>query len=1224
MKKIIYLANTEIRRLSCELAIKKLAGLPEVTEAFEIYQVTDAEKWTAFWESKLKNAAAVIFNWMGTGLSCDFLKRASSFLTKFSVPYLMDLAETAGDKVDGGFDADELDRIKRYMAYSGVTNFQNLCLYLADFAGAKGVTFDEPTEQPWDGIYHPRAEKIYTDADEYAKDFIDEEKPTLGLCFYRNDFLWGRLEFADAMIEGIEREGCNALTIFTNPSGKASDGEFNLASAIKRYFIKDGKSRMGALLNPLPFSLSVTGSAGIDDLKGLGVPILQLYNIQFDKKTWEESTLGLTAGEVGYAVALPEFDGVIHAVTVSTNEVADDGTHYRLPLPERISLTVRRAKKWALLRQKKNAEKKICIVFHNYPPLNSHIGCALALDSIESVRLLLAEMKAQGYKVDRIPEDTKSFIEEMTAHATNDRRFISDTLLMNADGKLTKADYEKFFAALPEKTRAHLERDWDKAPGDVFRYGDVLIVPGLMNGNVFLTVQPPRGFGEDPGKIYHSPDLAPTHHYCGFYHWIRDIYGADALVHVGTHGNLEWLPGKGNALSAACYPDINTGDMPNVYPYFISILGEGIQAKRRSAACLISYLTAPTDVAGLYDALAELEALVEEYYQFSHDESNEHSLPRLTELIREKAKECNLQSEVAEESFASFGEYLEGLHGYLTDLKNMQMSVGLHILGENPSDEEIVDYILALTRTENGKVPSLFKLLAKRYGEDYYDLNENSAQPTKDGRMTKGRLLDEIRSEAKQIITAFQRRGYVLNDDDGDLKEVLTYIAEHIAPALLRTVEERTNTLSALCGNYIEPSPGGAPTSGGADLLPTGRNFYGVDPRTLPTQIAWELGKKLGDEAINQFVLEEGSYPESVGIVLWATSNLRSHGQCVAEFLYLMGLKPVWQPGSRRVCDLEIIPLSELKRPRIDVTGRISGLFRDSMPGSVIWLDDAVRRIAELDEPLDLNFIRKHVLADTAELVEAGMEEKEAFREASFRIFGDPPGAYGAGVKELLEAKNWETTDDLARAYTRFGGHAYGEGVQGAFLPERFQKRLGTIQLTIQNVDHRETSMLSSDDYNNYRGGLIAAVRAYSGEMPKNYVGDSSDRANTVTRTLDEELKRWYRGEAINPKYIEGMKKHGYAGASKLASYVASSYHWDATSEIMEDWMYEEFAQKYALDETMREWFNEVNPWALHRISEVLLEAEQRGMWNANEETKEALTALYLSLEGELEEAGDS
>lgn len=445
-----------------------------------------------------------------------------------------------------------------------------------------------------------------------------------------------------------------------------------------------------------------------------------------------------------------------------------------------------------------------------------------------------------------------------------------------------------------------------------------------------------------------------------------------------------------------------------------------------------------------------------------------------------------------------------------------------------------------------------------------------------------------------------------------------------MVPRLRRTEGEITETLRALTGRYIEPSPAGAPTTNGVDVLPTGRNFYGLDPRCMPTAAAWEYGKQLGDALIEQYISDEGRYPEAVGIVFWAGSNMRSHGQCIAELFYLMGVRPIWLRPSQRVCGLEIIPIAELQRPRIDVTARISGLFRDAVPNAVRWVDEAVRMVRDLDESDEENYVRKHVLADTAWLEEQGEARESAWERASVRIFGDPPGAYGAGIGDLLESKAWETLDDLAAVYTRFSGTAYGgDGFARGYDPEVFQRRMAGLDVTVKNEDTRETHMFSSDDYNAYHGGMIATVRALTGKAPRSYTGDSSDRQRIVLRSVAEEAARLFRGEAMNPKFIEGMKEHGYKGASDLANYLAHSYQWDATSGVMKDWMYEGYARKYVLDAGMQEWMQDVNPWALHRMAETLLEAQQRGLWNTSEETLAEVRSLYLSIEGDLEERSE-
>ena len=1241
MSNIIFVTNMEPHYTGCREAFHKLAEENEISLDLVMFRrADDSETWNKSWEKLFTQSDFVLFTWMGTGLSCDFLKSASSFMLKNHVCHRFHILDPEDDVLDEGITDDDRDTIHRYFSYGGLSNFKNLFGWL--LARFSGITclWKAPEQMPWSGIFHPALPNTDISLPEYMKRFFDKQKPVIGLIFSREDWSWDRTVWQRAIIETVEKQGCNVLAIFTTTMADSQTGAVSLGESLKKNFYLDGKPVIDVLINPFVFSLTVTGFLQLKDMQELGVPILQAYNLYLDFKWWDNNMVGMTPNEVSYAIAMPEFDGILHTVPVSTNEEKEDGSHYRKPLMTRVDMLVRKAKKWAMLRHKPNKDKRVAIVFHNFPPDNSHIGSAASLDSIESIRLLLTEMQEAGYQVDHIPENSQDFIEELTSHATNDRRYLSESLLENADGKLKKEEYQEFFDDRTEKNRVQLSHDWGEPPGQVFRYKDNLVVPGTLKGNVFVTVQPPRGFGEDPGKIYHSPDCAPTHHYLGFYHWLREVWHADVMIHVGTHGSLEWLPGKGNAMSDSCYPDIATNDIPNIYPYWITCVGEGIQAKRRSSACLISYLTAPMSISGTYEELAELEKLLEEYCHFRNDESAQSHLDSLAEMIRDKARECSLDEDIPESDAEDFNDYIGKLHVFITDLKNMQISTGLHILGIPPFGDELTEYLLALTKLDNGKVPSLAKTLAAMHGYEYYVLLENSAAMLPDGSKTYGMLLDQIRQESMDVFQLMQKHEYDVNyldelftlpwtdgltgEEKDKFKEVVRYVCTDIVPHLLQTTLEKENQMKAMEGCYIDPCPSGAPTSGGADLLPTGRNFYSVDPRTLPTTAAWKIGQQMAEDVITRFIEEEGHYPESVGIILWATSNLRNHGQCVAEFLALMGLRPVWQAGSHRVIGLEVIPPEALKRPRVDVTGRISGLFRDSMPASVTWMDDAVQIVAKLDEPLDMNFVKKHILEEAGELKEQGMTEEEAWRQASFRIFGDPPGTHGAGTTNVLEAKNWETVDDIAAVYTRWGGHAYGAGSEGTYLPDRFKKRMSQIDITVQNVDHRESSMLSGDDYNSYRGGMIAAVRSYKGSLPKNYVSDSSDRSKVQLRSLTEELKRWFRGEAMNPKYIEGMKKHGYKGAGDLAQYVAVSYQWDATSEIMEDWMYEKYAQKYALDPAMQEWMRKVNPWALIRISETLLEAAQRNLWSANEDTLKDLKKLCLEIEGELEDKVDA
>lgn len=1193
-------------------------------------------EWSAEWAARFDEADVILILWMGTGLDTPFLRQAVRRMERRGSRYLILVENPGTDKVSAGFSPEQIRRTWQYFRYDGADNLYNCVLWLGKEFGGTPYVPEGPKLLPWHGIWHPEWTEMERcqDAEGYLAAHYLPGRPTVGVMFYRTEWLMGDFSYQTALIRALEAQGLNAIAIFTNTFRSEDLDSPTLMDAVNRYFFR-GKTRLvDVIINTMKFSLKAAGTS-IEEWMRLDVPLLEAYTVLGERAEWEASPAGLNPMEVSIAVSLPEFDGVIHSVPIAARVKDDVGDVTWQLMEERMVRLAAKAKKWAFLGKKPNQEKKIAIVFHNYPPTNSNIGSAAGLDSPESVRRLLEKMRDVGYTVETIPEDSKAFMKLLTDNATNDRRFISAAQIKDAYGHLTAEQYARFFTKLPEKVRTQLTADWGDAPGDVFNYEGELLIPGTLNGNVFITVQPPRGFGEDPGKILHDPAAAPTHHYIGFYHWLRDIWQADAVVHIGTHGSLEWLPGKGTALSASCYPDISLGDLPDVYPYWMTIVGEGIQAKRRGAACLISHLSPPMQLSGSYEELQELEQALDEYVHFR--QTQPENLDTVKEIVREKAAACNFGDDIAEGD--DFDDYVGRLHNYVTDIKNMQIRTGLHIMGQPPEGDGLSEYVEALVRLDNGDVPSLVQLLATEAGYSYDELLAESSRLTPEG-LTYGMKLDALGEEGHRLITFLAARDYdpaavreaLAQPEAASLSEtgrqrlgqVLDYICETIVPNLRRTTEELTNTLRALAGGYIEPSPAGAPSSGGADLLPTGRNFYGVDPRLLPTPAAWELGKRLGDEVVSQYIAEEGRYPEACGIVLWAGANMRSHGQCVAEFLYLMGVRPVWQRPSQRVVGLEVIPLEELKRPRIDVTGRISGLFRDSMPNAIHWLDEAVKIVSALEEADEDNYVRKHVKADAAWLEGEGQTAETAWQKASYRIFGDPPGAYGAGVGALLESKAWETIDDIAAVYTRWSGTAYGgDALPGDYEPEIFRRRMGALDVTIKNEDNRETNMFSSDDYNAYHGGMIATVRSISGKAPHSYSGDSTDRKRVKVRTVQEEAKRVFRGECMNPKFIEGMKRHGYKGALDLANTLAHSYQWDATSKVMEDWMYEKYAEKYALDPAMQEWMKDVNPWALQRMAAILLEAEKRELWQAQPETKEALTRLYMEMEGELEERAE-
>ncbi|MEN6566236.1 MAG: cobaltochelatase subunit CobN, partial [Veillonellales bacterium] len=976
MARIIILTNLERQQIMLEQARIDLEEEGKLKGGSRVLLLNDGSVWGPECQGLFAKSEMVLFSWIGTSYETHFFKKAIQLLRGKAIPYVM--LATNPNPADSSYAVlpEEQETMRNYLQYSGMENYRHLWLWMAGKYCGEDMQYQMPQPSLWNGIFHPRAAKPYTDTVAYQHDFCQPGRPTVGIAFSREDWIWGDLAYQTALVEEIERQGMNAIAVFSPWAHNDELDVSGVGEVAQTYFYVQGVPVLDVLLNTFKVALTIGQKDGTGFLNDLDVPVLQAYGLLRSSQEWEDSMEGMTPTEISCNIAMPEFDGVIHALPVASKEKMPDGTKKYKPIPERLSAVVRKAGKWARLRRKANAEKKIAIIFHNYPPDNSSIASAQGLDSPASVCLLLERMAERGYCVKHIPADSRELMAEVVAEATNDRRFLTGNQIRRAPGKVSESDYRQLFDHFAPETQEQMTTAWGPPPGEVFHYDDILLVPGLMNGNIFITVQPPRGFGEDPSKILHSPDCPPPHHYLACYHWIRDIWQADAVVHVGTHGSLEWLPGKGAGLSRRCYPDLALGDLPDVYPYLITIVGEGLQAKRRGAACLIGHLPPPMSHADTYEDLAELETFLDEYAHFKLN--NPGNLATVTGRIREKIADMHLTEDLPEQPGQSFDEYMQRLHRYVTEIKNMQIRVGLHVLGCPPQGEKLTEYLLALTRMDNGDIPSLPKTIANAYGYDYYELVRQSGKLLTDGSKTYAALLDDIWGYCREAVTFLAVHDFAEEQIEGvfalpwagkmgqpftdRLLHTLAYICRTLAPNLQKTEREIANVLAALGSEFIEPGPAGAPTSGKADILPTGRNFYGVDPRTLPSPTSWELGKVLGDHVIERYIAEEGCYPENIGMVLWCDANMRSHGQCVAEFLYLMGVRPVWQKGSLRVIGLRVIPLAELKRPRIDVTARISGLFRDALPASVEWMDQAVKLIAGLDESLDMNYVRRHTL----------------------------------------------------------------------------------------------------------------------------------------------------------------------------------------------------------------------------------------------------------------------
>lgn len=1233
--KIIYLTNDTRRYAGMKNACLQLQDEMKISDLCMAVKLERSSEWNYVWERKLRGSSLVVARFFNNIFKSKFWEECSRFLDANHIPYVIDAVESASAGDGAGVEKSVAARLRGYTFYGGAENFRNFWLYASSLTDPSVPVSDEPKPQCWAGIYHPDMPDGYmTDLAAYREQFCKPDRPVIGLLFYRDEWIWDDLAYPAAFIREAEQKGCNALAVFTNQMPDESLGMPSIRKVFNDFFKLNGETVIDVLVSAMKFSHVGNGSLTADELEQLGVPVLTAYTLLTTEEDWRKNPEGLNAVETSIAVALPEFDGAIHGVPIAGRNVLPDGAIEYQPMPERMAAMVDKAIKWARLHRLKNEDKKIALIFHNYPPKNYNIGSASGMDSMESATRLLARMQADGYKIDFLPESAEEFIRIMTSHATNDLSLLTDKQAEECQ-KLSADEYAAFFATLPEEARQKMTEQWGEAPGDIMLSDEGnILVPGTMNGNVFMTVQPARQYGMDPARAYHDPTIAPTHQYLAFYYWLREVFKADAVIHLGTHGNLEWLPGKATGLDHSSYSDIALGSLPNIYPYLMTISGEGVIAKRRSSACLIGYLPAPVAEAGAFDELAELEKMADEYSHFQKQDSEQAA--ELEKKIIELAHETKLDESIAYDETKPFTDYLAELHEYIEELQDSEIHVGLHVLGQPPEGDILIGEVMHLLRLSNGPVPSLYNLWAEKFSLNFEELEKNPSAIVEAFDLTGGELLRRIRNESRAFVTAIAEKGFTEQSVNAAMQLPETaegpeewkqkieslgqYIIEEIYPRLARTTDELDHTLAALSGKYVAPGPSGSPSAGGVDLLPSGRNFYGVDPRALPSQAGWMAGKKLGDRMIEKYITDEGKYPENIGMVLWSGPNMRSSGQDIAEFLYLLGVKPVWQKGSLRVTDLEVIPLDELKRPRIDVTARISGLFRDTLPHLAELMDKAVLMVAKLDESDDDNFVRKHIREDSEALQADGASADDAWRNAAFRVFGDAPGTYGSGINVVLDAKNWESEKDLADVYVRWGGHVFGGGQRGVYQPELFKKRLAQMELTVKNEENHDMNILSSDDYNGFHGGMIAAVKSFGQKTPVSYVGDSANRGAPKIRTVAEEMKRVVRTESLNPKYIEGLMQHGYKGAMDMANRLNISFQWDATSSVMEDWMYNDYAEKYAFDPKVQQWMKKVNPWALQNIAETLLEAEQRQMWNADDETKEKLQELYLSVEGEIEE----
>ncbi|HEY6501596.1 MAG TPA: cobaltochelatase subunit CobN [Streptosporangiaceae bacterium] len=1122
-----------------------------------------------------------------------------------------------------------------YLREGGPDNLRELAAFLSDTVLLTGEGFAPPHSAPAYGL-HP-----------WLPDNSKTSKaPTLAVVFYRAHELSGNTGFVDTLCQAIADQGATPLPVFCGSLRSADPGLLDLLRpaqvVITTVLAAGGSAGAGT---------TADGDWDAGALATLGVPILQGLCLTSSRAEWQDAGGGLSPIDAAMQVAIPEFDGRLITVPFSFKEEGPDGIPVYVADPERARRLAGIAARHARLALTPNRDKRVAIMLSSYPTKHSRVGNAVGLDTPASAVRLLQAMRAAGYDLgDGFPEDGDTLIHTLIAAGGYDTEWLTEEQISAAPARVPLSAYRRWFSDLMEGVQRRVTDQWGEPPGQLYTDGDDIVLAALEFGHVVLMIQPPRGFGENPVAIYHDPELPPSHHYLAAYRWLDETFGADAVVHLGKHGTLEWLPGKGLGLSADCGPDAVLRDLPLVYPFIVNDPGEGTQAKRRGHATIVDHLVPPMARADTYGDLAKLEQLLDEYATVAALDPDK--LPAVRAQIWSLVHRAQLHQDLGvagEPGATEFDDFVLHIDGYLCEVKDAAIRDGLHILGAAPEGEALVNLVLVILRsaqlwsTRWGALPGLraalghqegaaeggaaVRTVTDRYEQTAHTLVEAMAaanwDPARAGEVVTATLgsgpgatatRPQAQSPQPQSSQSQPQPPHVQQNgaDREAVVRVLQFACTEVVPRLAATDGEIAAVLTALSGGYVPAGPSGSPTRGLVNVLPTGRNFYSVDPKAIPSPNSWDTGSALAESLLARHLADEGDYPRCVGLTVWGTSAMRTQGDDIAEVLALIGCRPAWDETSRRVTGFTVTPPADLGRPRIDVTLRISGFFRDAFPHVISLLDDAIGTVAGLDEPADVNYLRAHATADHA--------THGDWRRATTRIFGSKPGAYGAGLLPLIDAKNWRDEADLAEVYAVWGGYAYGRDLDGKAARGDMETSFARISVAAKNADTREHDIADSDDYFQYHGGMVAMVRSLTGRSPAAYIGDSATPDSVKTRTLAEETRRVFRSRVVNPRWIAAMRRHGYKGAFELAATVDYLFGYDATAHVVDDWMYERLAAEYVFDPENRAFMEKSNPWALRGITERLLEAAQRGLWaEPDPKTLDQLRQVYLDLEGDLE-----
>ncbi len=1104
------------------------------------------------------------------------------------------------------------------------------------------VTFQDPVTYPDTGIWHPLAPKMFEDVHDYLawtdsrNDLPVENKdplaPCVGLVLQRTHLVTGDDAHYVAMVQELESKGARVIPVFS--------GGLDFSKPVNTFFWTKPEGRtplVDTVVSLTGFAL-VGGPAkqdhpkAIEALKKLNRPYMVALPLVFQTtEEWEDSDLGLHPVQVALQIALPELDGALDPIILSGR---DSATGKAIALQDRIELIVERAMKWANLRKKPKLEKKIAITIFSFPPDKGNVGTAAYLDVFSSIYKVVEALKGNGYDVQGLPESSEQLMNEIL----HDAQAQYATPELNIAARIPIQEYEQLTPYYKG-----IEAYWGPAPGELNTDGQSMLVYGKHYGNVFVGVQPTFGYEGDPMRLLFSRSASPHHGFAAYYTYLEQIWKADAVLHFGTHGSLEFMPGKQIGMSGECYPDNLIASIPNLYYYAANNPSEATIAKRRGYACTISYLTPPAENAGLYKGLKELRDLVGSYQTLREGNRG----VQIVNSIMDKARLVNLDQDVnlpdtdAQDLNLDQRDTVVGqIYNKLMEIESRLLPCGLHVIGAPPTSEEAVATLVSIAsidRPEEGIV-GLPRIICQSLGQDIDQVYRGRDR----GRLPDVELLDQINQACQKAVSALVQEqtdaegrvsnvsrlnffnmgrsapwlkalkdaGYATVDPD-----LLKPLFEFLEDCLKQVTadHELGSLLRALEGDYILPGPGGDPIRN-PGVLPTGKNIHALDPQAIPTAAAIQSAQVVVDRLLErECSLNGGEWPESIAVVLWGTDNIKTYGESLAQVLCMLGVRPM--PDSLgRVNKLELISLSELGRPRVDVVVNCSGVFRDLFVNQMDLIDRAVKLCAEADEPLEQNYVRKHALAQSEEL---GI----SLRQAATRVFSNASGSYAANVNLAVENSSWEEETELREMYLSRKSFAFGSELNNQAARQIYESSLKKVDMTFQNLDSSEISLTDVSHYFDSDPTKVVESLRGDGKRPASYMADTTT-PNAQIRTLSETVRLDARTKLLNPKWYEGMLKHGYEGVREISKRLVNTSGWSATAGAVDNWVYEETNETFINDEAMRERLMNLNPHSFRKIVGSLLEVNGRGYWQTSEENLDRLRELYEELEDRIEGVG--